>query len=124
MSWSDFFLPSGFQTSAEAQANADKERAILAAQDSARQNAGLISLETLQRNQAAIAGASHLESDQNAATGAGFVEGLGDGLANVKDSLTGAGPFKLIPGWVWVALIVGLFVWAGGLSRVRGILKK
>ena len=120
--WSDIFTGNA-QSADEAQANADNQARRLAEQTAARQAAGTITPERVAMNQAAIDGATNFASTQNAAASAGFGEGIKDGLRNVKDAVTGWGPFKVVPIWVYVAVGLGLFVYLGGLQWLRKKLK-
>ena len=121
----------GYQTQAEADAHlaAQKEKGRILIID--RQNQDYYdgidpaTDATLQRDKAAFMGNTESTS---AATVAGFQEGLADGVTNVKNAVknavTGFGPFKLIPIWVWIVVSVGLFLWLGGGAWIKGILKK
>ena len=124
MAWSDIFLPAGYQTSSEAQANADRQAAqlkdVIAARDS---NILYDQSGASERDLAAINGSQNYASDQNAAASSGFVEGLGDGLSNIKGAVTGFGPFKLIPIWVWITVPIALFFYLGGLPWLKNKLK-
>jgi hypothetical protein len=123
MAWSDIFLPSSAQTPEEAQANLDRQTALFNSRLAAREAAGTISDERDADYQRFIGGVAL--DDQNAAAGAGFVEGLKESTGNlwsgVKDAVGGLSPA------IWgvvVLVIVGLFIYAGGLGLIRGILKK
>lgn len=123
MAWSDIFLPSTAQTPEEAQANLDRQTALFNSRLAARQAAGTISDQQAADYQSFIGGVS-LE-DQNAAASAGFVEGLKESAGNlwsgVKDAVGSLSPA------IWgivVLAFVALFIWAGGLGIIKGILKK
>lgn len=122
----DWFSGNG-QTQAEADANFAAQKEKLRVQAIDRENQDYYdgidpaTDATLARDQSALMG--NLQSTSGAA-GAGFKEGLGDGLTNIKGAVTGFGPFKLVPVWVWIVALVALFVWAGGGFWLKGILKK
>ena len=122
----DWFSGGG-QTQAEADANFAAQKVKLNQQIGDRQiqdyydGIDPATDATLNRDQAAVIG--NLDST-TAAAAAGFKEGLGDGLGNVKAAVTGWGPFKLVPVWVWLVALVALFLWAGGGLWLKGILKK
>lgn len=69
-------------------------------------------------------------TDVGSAVGDSFIEGAQDGLNNVKGgikgTLNGVGSFVwgAIPWWVWPVAIVGLFIWLGGLTLLKGKLAK
>ena len=118
MSWYDFFTPG--RTAEEDQANRDRQAAILNQQIAD----GKFKAYQVAQINAALGASQSFAEDERAAASSGFVEGLGDGLGNIKAAVTGWGPFKVIPIWVWVAAIIGLFFYLGGFARLKGVLKK
>lgn len=117
MAWSDFFLPSDAQTYDEAQANYERQKALLTAQQERLDPTS----DAYRINEAAISGS--LE-DQNAAAAAGFREGLADGAKNVKEAFTGFGLFKFVPIWVWIVAGIVAFFWIGGATWSKGRLAR
>ena len=116
--WSDIFTPDA-QTTSEAEANYARQKAILLDQSIYRQATDPYYDPT--SDNAALSG--HLE-DKNSAAAKGFIEGLGDGLKNIKHAVTGFGPFQFIPAWLWIVGAVALFVWIGGAAWSKGRLNK
>ena len=55
-----------------------------------------------------------------------FYQGMGEGAANIRGTVGSAisSPFKLIPWQLWLVVIVGLFLYMGGGSMLKGVLKK
>jgi len=130
MAWSDWFLPKGAQTSAEAEENYRRLQEDLRAQTERRQSEGTISDDTLVINNLLLE--TPLD-DQNAAASSGFVEGLAEGRDNIKAAIntgvtgTLGGVLKAIPWTVWVIAAVVAFFYLGGsgwlLRRGKGLLK-
>jgi len=120
-SWSDIFTPDA-QTTAEADANYAAQKTRLQAQLDER-NADPFYEPTIQDGLDRAALVGQLEN-KNAAAAAGFKEGLGDGLKNIKDSVTGFGLFKLVPIWVWIVAGIVVFFWIGGAAWSKGRLNR
>jgi hypothetical protein len=135
MAWSDIFLPSGAQTADEGAANLDRQKQLYEAAIARRQAAGTLTADQLAADQQYEA---QLQvSDQNAAAAEGFQEGAAAGLQNVLTfpgkvvgavgdglSTTLGGILKNIPWWIYLAAGGALFVYMGGLSLIKGRLKK
>jgi hypothetical protein len=123
MSWSDYLLPSSAQTSDEAAANLDRQTALFNARLAAREQDGTISDQQDASAHAFITGVK-LE-DQDAAAAQGFAEGWAQGWDNLKQTAKDATSALSPAIWGIVVLAgVGLFVWAGGLGIIKGVLKK
>lgn len=134
MSWSDFFLPAGAQTSAEQAANYERQQAEFNRRLAERQAAGDLEPDQLERY---LAGQSDPLLDQDAGAWQGAREGAAAGWNNVLNApgravgavtdaagQSLAGVLKNIPFWLWLAAGAALFVWMGGLGLVRGRLAK
>lgn len=109
----------GLQTQSEADKNLALQQAKLRKQaDDAfdREDYGYFGTAKMAINENALG--QKTESTSTAAA-KGFAEGLGDGVKNIKNAVTGFGPFKLIPIWVWIAGGVGLFFYLGGLPWLK-----
>lgn len=133
MSFSDWFLPSGAQTSAEAEANYARQQRELEESIARRKAEGTLSQaqEDFYR-----ANTGPLDS-QNAAYIEGLQEGAQEGLQNVLQApgkavgavTDGAGTLlggvlKNIPLWLWVAAAVVAFFYLGGGILLRNRLAK
>lgn len=123
MRWSDIFLPDTAQTSDEATANLARQQALFNERLAAREAAGTISADKDADYRAFIGGTSL--ADQDAAALEGFQEGWAQGFNNLKSS---AGDIiKSVSPAIWgvvVIALIGLFLYAGGLGLIRGILKR
>lgn len=133
MSWSDWFLKSGSQTSSEQEANYARLQQLEQERLARRQAEGSITVEDVAYYQS---NTGPLES-QNAAAWEGAKEGAAEGWQNVLNApgqAVGAvggslstvlgGVLKNIPWWLWLVAAGALFVWMGGLSLLRGRLAK
>jgi len=133
MTWSDWFLPSGAQTSAEAEANYARLQSKLDRSIEARKKAGTL---TTSQEDFYRANGGPLAS-QNAAAIEGAKEGLVEGWNNVLnapgkavgavgDSLSQSvwGILKSIPWWLYLVALVAAFFYLGGGIILRRSLSK
>lgn len=124
MSWiSDIFLPNTAQTSDEATANLARQQAQFNERLAAREAAGTISDSKDSEYHAFIGGTSLV--NQDAAALEGFQQGWAEGFNNLKSTAQDA--IKSVSPAIWgvvVLALIGLFLYAGGLGLVRGILKR
>jgi hypothetical protein len=122
-SWSDIFLPSTSQSYDEGQANLAAQQDLYRQRLAARESAGTIS-PSQDASYTDFISSVHLDN-QNAAAAEGFTSGLSDSFNGL---VTGGGSLlsKLSPSiWGIVVLAgIGLFIWAGGLGIIKGILAR
>ncbi len=131
----DWLLPTGAQTSAEQQANYDRQ--VQQYKDALAQRQAAGTLTQAQQDEASTYLANANLESQDAGAAQGFAEGAAQGFQNVLDapgkvvgfvgdsagSLLG-GVLKNIPWWIYLAVAAALFVWMGGLALLRGRLAK
>lgn len=121
--WSDIFLPNTSQTYDEGTANLAREKELYNQRLAAREAAGTIS-DSKDADYHNFISSAYLDN-QDAAAAEGFTSGFGDAFSGLlgkgKSALS-----NLSPGiWGLVALaLVALFIWAGGLGLIKGILKR
>lgn len=127
MSFFDW-LAGNTQTQEEAQANLDRQKALLAAQMNQRiANDPTYTTARQTRDQAALG--TNADSVKNGYL-SGFAEGLNDGKNNVNSAFwSGIGnALKLVPTPVWIAGGAALFLYLGGgamiLKKTKGVLAK
>lgn len=122
--WFSTANTSGYQTQSEADKNLAAQQAKLRKQQEdafadedygyfASPNKMAINANALAQRTDSVAGAAS----------SGFVEGLKDGIGNVKAAVTGWGPFKLIPVWLWVVGILWVVYYFGGFAWLKRKLK-
>ena len=135
MALADIFTPSGTQTQEEAQANLDRQQALLQQRLAARQAAGTISAEDIEAHKYDSPEPT-LDSEDLAAA-QGLAEGAQEGFQNVlkapgkvvgfagdsAGTLLG-GILKNIPWWVYLGAVGVLFFYMGGAVLLRGSLKR
>lgn len=115
------YLSGNFQTQEEAQANLDRQVAILQARDAA----GNVSDKTAAFDQMFIGNDAQAESVKDAYK-SGFGEGLQTGADNIASTVWGG--LKAVPWQVWAVGAGVAFLWLGGgtmlLKKSKGILAK
>ena len=84
---------------------------------------GLIDEQTFRESEANFARDDNFDPD--AEINAGFVEGLNEGVNNVRGTIGSvvSFPFRLIPWQLWAIGAIALLVYMGGWARLAGMLK-